>query len=152
MARQEKRDLKWLKLAAYFADENSKDPSTKVGCVIVGPDNEIRTTGYNGLVRDIDDNVPARNERPTKYLWYEHAERNAIYNSSRCGIPLKGCTAYVNWHPCADCTRALIQTGIVRVVAYETPPELLDRWCDHIQVSDEMMGEAGVEYIEYPKS
>ena len=36
----------------------SKDPSTKVGAIVVGPDREIRSTGYNGLVRGVDDNKP----------------------------------------------------------------------------------------------
>ena len=59
----------------------SKDTSTKVGAVVVGPDKEIRSTGYNGLVRGVDDNIPERMERPTKYDFFEHAERNAVYNA-----------------------------------------------------------------------
>src|SRR5258708_2603107 len=44
----------------------SKDHSRKVGCVIVGPDNEIRATGYNSFPRGINDNAPERHERPEK--------------------------------------------------------------------------------------
>ena len=73
----------------------SKDPNTQIGCVIAGPAHEIRSTGYNSLPRGIRDDVPERLERPTKYLWMEHAERNAIYNAARCGTPLEGCTLYV---------------------------------------------------------
>ena len=60
----------------------SKDTSTKVGCVIIGPDKEIRSTGYNGFPRGVDDTIPAGHERPAKYDFTEHAERNAIYNAS----------------------------------------------------------------------
>ena len=55
----------------------SKDPNTQIGCVIVGPNHEIRSTGYNSFPRGIRDDVPERLVRPAKYLWIEHAERNA---------------------------------------------------------------------------
>jgi dCMP deaminase len=94
----------------------SKDPNTQIGCVIAGPAHEIRSTGYNSLPRGIRDDVPERLERPTKYLWMEHAERNAIYNAARCGTPLEGCTLYVEIMPCMDCGRAIVQAGIRQVV------------------------------------
>lgn len=61
----------------------SKDTSAKKGRIIVGPDRLIRSTGYNGFVRGLDDDVAERNERPAKYIWTEHAERNAVYNAAR---------------------------------------------------------------------
>jgi len=94
----------------------SKDPNTQIGCVIAGPAHEIRSTGYNSLPRGIRDGVPERLVRPTKYLWMEHAERNAIYNAARCGTPLEGCTLYVEIMPCMDCGRAIVQAGIREVV------------------------------------
>ena len=94
----------------------SKDPSTQIGCVIVGPAHEIRSTGYNSFPRGIADTVPERLERPEKYLWIEHAERNAIYNAARAGTPLQGCTIYVEVTPCMDCARAIVQAGIARVI------------------------------------
>uniref|UniRef100_UPI0035253B42 deoxycytidylate deaminase n=1 Tax=Salmonella enterica TaxID=28901 RepID=UPI0035253B42 len=97
---------------ARSVSERSKDRSTKVGCVIVGPDNEIRSTGYNSFPRGINDDAPERHARPEKYLWTEHAERNAIYAAARVGTPLKGCRAYLPWFPCMGCARALVQSGI----------------------------------------
>ena len=94
----------------------SKDDSTRVGAVIVGPDHEVRTTGYNGFPRGVNDRVAGRWERPIKYSWIEHAERNAVCNAARTGIPLLGCTAYVTHAPCAPCARALIQAGITTLV------------------------------------
>jgi len=94
----------------------SKDPNTQIGCVIVGPAHEIRSTGYNSLPRGIRDDVTERFERPAKYLWMEHAERNAICNAARAGTATEGCTIYVEIMPCMDCARAIVQAGIVEVV------------------------------------
>ena len=73
-------DLRWMALAQFVATW-SKDRGRKVGAVIVGPDNEIRSTGYNGIPRGVNDDVEERHEAATgeKYLWVSHAERNAIY-------------------------------------------------------------------------
>ena len=101
---------------AFLISTWSKDPSTKTGAVVVGPDREIRATGYNGLVRGVDDSVQERMERPTKYDFFEHAERNAVYNACLTGTSLKGCTLYATHAPCTDCARAIIQSGIKTVV------------------------------------
>ena len=96
--------------------QRSKDPNTQIGCVIVGPAHEIRSTGYNSFPRGIRDDVPERLVRPTKYLWIEHAERNAICNSARSGTSTDQCTIYVEIMPCMDCARAIVQAGIREVV------------------------------------
>jgi len=128
----------------------SKDRSTCVGAVIVGPDNEVRTVGFNGFPRGVDDNVDSRHARPQKYLWTEHAERNAIFNAARIGTPLKGCRIYLRWWPCSACARAIIQAGIVQVlVAADTfeanSKAWSERWKEECEVAVEMLREAGVE-------
>ena len=124
----------------------SEDRDFQVGCVIVGPDGrEVRTTGYNGLPRGVKADDDSRFDRASgeKFFWIEHAERNAIYNAARSGVSLQGCTAYVNRFPCADCGRALIQSGIARVVAPPVPER--DGALDHsFQVSRQMLREAGL--------
>ncbi len=75
--------------------EKSKDRRTKIGAVIVGPDNEIVSTGYNSFPRGIDDDVEERQVRPEKYYWFEHAERNSIYNAARIGVRLKDTKMYL---------------------------------------------------------
>lgn len=87
-----------------------------MGAVIVGEDRTPGPNGYNGFPRTIDDERVARHARPAKYLWTEHAERNAIYNAARVGVAVKGCTIYVTHMPCTDCAPAIIQVGIKRVV------------------------------------
>ena len=101
----------------YFFDmakhvaTKSKD-TTRVGCVIVGPDKEIRSTGWNGFARGVRDDLPERMTRPEKYDWTVHAESNAICNAARSGVSLKYCTAYLTHFPCSVCTGLLIQAGI----------------------------------------
>lgn len=123
--------------------QKSKDQSTKFGAVIVGPDNEVRSVGYNSFVRGINDTVEFRQTRPEKYYWFEHAERNAIYNAARTGVVLKGCRLYVQRHPCADCARAIIQSGIVEVIL-ESSFLWDERWKDSIDRAMIMFREAGV--------
>ncbi len=124
----------------------SEDRDRHVGCVIVGPEGqEVRATGYNGLPRGVSDADEARFDRASgeKFFWGEHAERNAIYNAARTGVSLQGCTLYVNRFPCADCARAVIQSGIARVVCPPIPAN--DGALDHsFQVARRMIEEARV--------
>lgn len=132
-------DHRFLTLAAHIAGW-SKDPSTQVGCVLVGPDKEILTTGFNGLPRGIVDD-PIRMERPAKYLWTSHAEENAVAHAARIGVSLKGCTAYVTHCPCSRCARSLIQAGIKRVVY---APGVTSMPAEEFEVTSAMFEEAGV--------
>jgi|688.fasta_scaffold06574_4 dCMP deaminase len=93
----------------------SKD-TTKTSAIIVGPDHEIRTTGYNGFPREFNDKDKEKWAKPEKYYWIEHAERNAIYNAARMGVSLLDCDMYVSHFPCVDCGRGIIQSGIKRVI------------------------------------
>lgn len=101
---------------SYLVASKSKDKRTHIGAIIVGPDNEIVTTGYNSFPRGLNDNVLERQEKPEKYFWFEHGERNAIYNASRIGSSTKGCKMYTNGVPCTDCGRAVVQSGILEVI------------------------------------
>ena len=135
---------------AFLVASWSKDTSTKTGAVVVGPDREIRATGYNGLVRGVDDDKPERMERPTKYDFFEHAERNAIYNACLTGTSLKGCTMYATHPPCTDCARAIIQSGIKTVITreLETRKDISGQtWRDKLDYSRQMFEESGVAYI-----
>ncbi|MGD0200090.1 MAG: dCMP deaminase family protein [Bryobacteraceae bacterium] len=125
----------------------SKDPNTQLGCVIVGPAHEIRSTGYNSFPRGIRDDVPERLERPAKYLWMEHAERNAICNAARAGTATEGCTIYVEIMPCMDCARAIVQAGITQVVVSdERMTQYSSDYYDlHFGMVEVLFSEAGVK-------
>lgn len=141
----------FLEMAELVASK-SKDPSTKVGAVIVGEDNEILSTGFNGFPRGVNEDVAERWERPIKYLFVEHAERNAIYNAARIGTSLKGATMYLNFRPCpcAECTKAVIQSGIKKIIGNNVSfSGKGDHWDEQMRVSNIMLYEAGIETEVY---
>ena len=142
----EKRDRRFLELAEHISTW-SKDPSTKVGCVVVGEDREIRSTGFNGFPRGIEDDAERLADREQKYPLICHAEENAIMHAARTGVSLKGNTAYVTWPPCTRCTRSLIQAGVSEVV-YPTGIEIPERWEDDLGIAMGMMEEAGITIRE----
>jgi dCMP deaminase len=135
-------DRRYMELAQFVATW-SKDRSRQVGCVIVAPDNSIRSIGFNGFPRGLDDGHEIRHERPAKYFWTEHAERNAIYSAARNGVPIVGCRMYLPWFPCVDCARALVQSGITELVSLI--PDFTDlQWGEGFRVSLELLNESGV--------
>ena len=138
----EKWDQRFLELASHIASW-SKDPSTKVGCVVVGADREIRSTGFNGFPRGISDDEDRLTDRSKKYPLICHAEENAIMHAARIGMPLKDCVAYVTWPPCTRCARSLIQAGVKEIV-YPNGCEIPKRWQNDFDTSLSMLGEAGV--------
>jgi dCMP deaminase len=140
-------DARFMQIACEIAGW-SKDRSRKVGCVIAGPRNEIRSMGYN-FPRGVNDTEAYRHERPMKYKWTEHAERNAIYNAARVGIPLEGCRMYLPWYPCMDCARAIAQTGISELICVE--PDLTDpQWGEDFAEVPLVLQESGVAVRFWP--
>ena len=136
----------------------SKDPSTKVGAVIVGPDREIRSCGFNGFPRGILDTAERLNDREQKLRLIVHAETNAILNAARIGVSVKGCTMYLAatdsrgdiWGgpPCVRCTVEAIQAGIVEIVSYpiKTAPS---RWHADLAQARELLQECGIRLREF---
>jgi len=124
----------------------SKD-STGVGAIIVGLDKEIRSTGYNGFARGIDDERPERHERPMKYYLTPHAEANAITNAARVGTPVKDCVMYVaNRVPCSNCMGLIVNAGIVEVVVETLEPSKRKAadWVEQHKATKIMMAESSV--------
>ena len=123
----------------------SKDPSRKIGAVIVGNKGQIISQGYNGFPRGIEDYQSRYEDRETKYKYVVHAESNAIYNAIHNGANTDGATIYVTGLPvCHECAKAIIQVGIRRVVM-DTHPDLTT-WQESGNLSLEMFNEAGIEY------
>lgn len=129
----------------YLVASKSKDENTHIGAVVVGPKNEVRSLGYNSFVRGLNDGILERQERPEKYFWFEHAERNAIYNATLMGVSLDDCRMYTNGIPCADCARGIIQSGIKEVIVDKAWDEGNSRkWGEEARRSLEMFEETGV--------
>jgi dCMP deaminase len=76
----DKWDGRFLDLAVFVGDW-SKDPSTKVGAVLVRPDRTIAGLGFNGFPRGVLDHPERYDDRPTKYEMVVHAEMNALLSS-----------------------------------------------------------------------
>lgn len=139
----EKWDLRFLDLARHVSSW-SKDPSTKVGAVIVRWDRTIASVGYNGFPRHIDDTPERLNDRETKYRLMVHAEINAIHNARE---RLMGYTLYTwPFFTCERCAVQVIQAGIHRIVAPYTDNE---RWRQSIDNAIALYREAGLGTGEY---
>lgn len=125
---------------AEYVSSRSKDPNTKVGCVIITADKVVAATGYNGLPAGVED-LPERMQRPAKYLWTAHAEENAVALSARLGSRLSGCTAYVTHACCSRCARSLIQAGIKTIYVGDGTTSMP---AEEFEVAAQMFAEAGV--------
>ena len=134
---------------AILSSERSKDPSTQVGACIVNDDNKIVSVGYNGAPTKFnDDNMPWEREgdfQNTKYAYVCHSELNAILNSS---TSVNGCTLYVTLFPCNECAKAIIQSGIRKIIY------LCDKYnnTDGNKVAKKIFDTCGIEYKEYKKT
>ncbi|OGN26055.1 MAG: hypothetical protein A3B17_02600, partial [Candidatus Yanofskybacteria bacterium RIFCSPLOWO2_01_FULL_45_72] len=136
-----KWDRRFLEIAQKVADW-SKDPSTKVGTIIIDRNNRLVSTGYNGFPQGVLDLPERYNDRNAKYSMIIHSELNAIIFAKR---DLRGYTLYsYPLQPCDRCAGPIIQTGIKRCVAPPCPPDKDTRWQKSFQVAQTMFKEAGV--------
>ena len=136
------RYMKFAEVAASF----SKDPSTKVGCVIIDDDYHVLATGYNGFPRGVMDSEERLCNKAVKYSLVVHAEMNAICASARTGRKLDGATMVVSsLFPCESCASAIVQAGIRRVIAPRIENE---RWKESNELAKLIFDESGVEVIE----
>lgn len=134
---------RYIRLAKEVATW-SKDPSTKIGAVIIGNKGQIISQGFNGFPRGISDSPERYDDRPTKYKYVVHAEANAIYNAIHNGANTNGATIYVTGLPvCHECAKAIIQTGIAKVVMDTHPHETT--WKESGEFAVDMLLHAGIE-------
>ena len=110
---EKKWDKRYLDLAFHIALW-SKDPSTKVGSVIVSPSNKIVSLGYNGFPKGVSDLAERYENRETKLLFVSHAERNAMDNAP---VDLSWHIIYTTLLPCNECCKSIIARGIKRIVS-----------------------------------
>lgn len=141
-------DEEWLR-AAYGVAGWSPDPSTQNGGILINADGIEIARCCNEFPLDVK-YTPARWERPLKYSLIEHAERNLIYSAARRGLSTCDSTMFVPWAACADCARAIIQAGVVRLVRHHdaTVHGAGGNWDGSISIADAMLNEAGVEITD----
>jgi len=132
-------DKRFIELAQFISSW-SKDPSSKIGAVIVDENRRIISTGYNGFARWVADHEHRYENRELKYKMVLHAEENAILFAKQ---NLDGCSIYINvMPPCSHCAALIIQSGIANVFVPKCP--IPDRWKDSIELTEQMFYEAGV--------
>ena len=134
-------DIRFMRMAHEVASW-SKDPSTKVGCVLV-KDRKIISMGYNGFPRLIEDDLNRLIDREVKYEMTVHAEQNAVITAALHGISTAGSTAYVTFSPCSRCAAVLINAGISTVVV-SAADDIPSRWLKNFQLAAELLNEAGI--------
>jgi dCMP deaminase len=132
----------------------SPDPSTQNAAVLCKGVRGLSPIAATWAVNEFPKGVQYADERwqrPQKYDYVEHAERNSIYHAAAHGIPTYGLTMVSPWAACADCARGIIQTGVHRLVTLSTDASHTS-WNDSISVAMTMLDEAGVEvvYVDGP--
>jgi dCMP deaminase len=132
---------------AILSSKRSKDPNTQVGACIVSKDNRIISVGYNGFPKGCSDNEypwdREGNPLDTKYMYVVHAELNAILNAR--GKNLDETSLYVTLFPCNECAKAVIQSGIERIIYLDNKYD----GTDSVLASKRMLLSAGVHINKY---
>lgn len=132
-----KWDIRFLELAQHVGSW-SKDPSTQVGAVIVDDNNRVVSIGYNGFPRGVEDDSRLY-DRAAKLAIVVHGEMNALVFAQR---NLEGCTLYTSpFMPCTHCAGVVIQTGIVRVVTWQSDNP---RWQEDFEITRRLFLETGI--------
>ena len=128
----------------------SRDPGTKVGCVLV-LEKRILSVGFNGFPQNLSDSLDLYEDRDYKLAVTVHAEANAILNAAKNGAKTQSCTAYVTFPPCSQCAAALIQAGVERVVCPD-PASAPERWRVSFKLANEMLYQSGVKLLYYSEN
>lgn len=134
---------------ATLSSMRSKDPNTRVGACIVNNEKKIISVGYNGMPTGCSDDImPWDREgdfENTKYAYVCHAELNAILN---CTASLKNATLYVTLFPCNECAKAIIQSGIKKVIFLDNKY----KGTSENNASVRLFDTAGIEYKQFSKT
>ncbi len=134
---------RYFELSKHIA-EWSKDPSTKVGAIIVDKYGKILSLGYNGFPRGVEDTEERLNNREVKYNLIVHAEANSILNAA---TSVSGSRIFTSKFPCNECSKLIVQAGIS--ILYTTSPdsdiELYNRYKEKFEYSKLILKEGNVE-------
>jgi dCMP deaminase len=140
---EERWHRRFLKLASEVASW-SKDPSTKVGCVLA-KDKKVLSLGYNGFPKNISDDLNRLINREEKYEITVHAEVNAVTTAALHGVSTEGASAYVTFSPCSRCASVLINAGVSAIYVLGGS-EIPSRWLENFILASKLLAEAGVDY------
>jgi len=132
----------------YKWAQNSPDPSTQNAAILcaINPNGSLHPFNETLAVNEFPHGVSysdERWERPLKYAFIEHAERNCLFKALRRGRCTTGLAMVCPWAACADCARAIVQAGVKKLITQWFDDE--DRWADSIAVAFTILAEGGVE-------
>ena len=124
----------------------SRDPSTQNAAKLIRLDSpwSVNLWNVNQFPAGVQE-LPERWERPEKYSFIEHAERNVIYTAARAGVKTDGLAMVCCWAACTDCARAIVQAGIKTLITHREGDN--GTWGDSIRIADDILKEGGVEVI-----
>ena len=142
-------DRRFLRIA-HEVSSWSRDPGTKVGCVLV-LEKRILSVGFNGFPQNLSDSLELYEDRQYKLAVTVHAEANAILNAAKNGAKTQSCTAYVTFPPCSQCAAALIQAGVTMVIC-PNPANAPERWRASFKLANEMLYQSGVKLLYYSEA
>lgn len=145
-------DCMMLLKAYCHANETSPDPSTKNGAVLLNVHKHVLTFGVNRFPKGVAETEKRLLDKETKYRLVVHAESSAIFNAARHGKMTNGSTLYCPFYACSECAKAIIQSGVKRVVGHATIMALASEhttWVQSIIDSWEVLHESGVECVLY---
>lgn len=149
--------LAYLRRAYEYAARHSQDPSTQNAALLIAQncgdlDGGILLSESNHFPFGVAES-DERWQRPIKYSFVEHAERNAIYAAARMGLPTVGLGLYCPWFACTDCARAIVQSGIAWVVGHDADlHKKRPDWAESLRVAEEILAEGGVSILRIPGS
>ena len=139
---------KYLKIA-YVLAEDSPDPSTQNGAILINYDGNILSQGINELPEGVEATEERLNNRSLKYSFIAHAEFSAVTAAAKSGVCTNGLIMVCPWGSCTICARVMIRSGIKMLVRHKAAMlKSPERWLEEITLADQMFKEAGVEIKE----
>lgn len=135
--------------SAYRLARSSPDPSTQNAAILLDPVSlELVSTGFNAFPEGVQYS-DERWERPAKYDFIEHAERNSIFRAAKRGLQTGGTIMVCPWAACSDCARAIVCAGVKKLVRHKDASDRSpERWIESIKVADTILHEGGVEILD----
>ena len=121
----------------------------QVGAVAVSPTHRILGTGYNGALPGaphceetgcLREKLGIPSGQRQEICRAQHAEANVCNFAARYGVALEGATVYVTAQPCTTCLKAMVTSGIVKIVFDSDYPD--DFAC-------QLAKEAGMELVKF---
>ena len=140
--------LDWQKLLkiAYLEAQKSTNPSTQNGAILVDDKGNVILSAVNSFPDGVTE-TEERQNRPLRYKFSVHSERNVLYLAARLGIKTEGLLMVCPWAACTDCAQGIIQAGIKRLVVHKQALDRSTHWKEDIELAFTILREAGVEII-----